>query len=90
MSCSTNEGKYKKCPVCGKRFWVSGKWAYKLDTKYFCCYTHYVEGGGDGGLDRYLKISSSVKSERWKKMERYCFVGMTRQKCSGMPSHAKR
>ena len=64
MSCSTNDGKYKKCPVCGKRFWVSGKWAYKLDAKYFCCYTHYVEGGGDGGLDRVNGIKRKLRS-RW-------------------------
>ena len=42
----------KKCPICGKRFIPTAHYAYKHNGKYLCCYTHYVQAGGDGGLDR--------------------------------------
>lgn len=42
----------KKCPVCGKVFHATPGWAYRKPGKWYCCYTHYVQGGGDGGMDR--------------------------------------
>lgn len=44
----------KKCAVCGRIFYAKAYWAYKIEgkSKWFCCYTHYVQGGGDGGTDR--------------------------------------
>ena len=55
---NTNKPKYynkvntKVCPVCGKVFNATVNWAYRKDSKWYCCYTHYVQAGGDGGLDR--------------------------------------
>ena len=42
----------KTCTVCGKVFHATPGWAYRKDSKWYCCYTHYVHGGGDGGMDR--------------------------------------
>jgi hypothetical protein len=42
----------RTCPVCRKVFNATPGWAYRKDSKWYCCYTHYVEGGGDGGMDR--------------------------------------
>lgn len=42
----------KTCPICGKVFNATVNWAYRKDSKWYCCYTHYVQGGGDGGMDR--------------------------------------
>lgn len=55
----------KKCVVCGRIFYATADWAYKIEgkSKWFCCYTHYVQGGGDGGMDR-------VKGKR-KRSRRY-------------------
>lgn len=42
----------RTCPVCGKVFHATPGWAYRKPGKWYCCYTHYVQAGGDGGLDR--------------------------------------
>ena len=28
-----------KCPVCGKTYFRSARWAYKIDAVYFCSWT---------------------------------------------------
>ena len=47
-----NKANTKVCPVCGKKLESTPGWAYRKPGKWYCCYTHYVEGGGDGGMDR--------------------------------------
>lgn len=57
--CKDNAAKYymtkkyrRTCPICGKVFNATASWAYRKDGKWYCRYTHYVQAGGDGGLDR--------------------------------------
>lgn len=47
----TTKKDLKTCPICGKVFNATHRWAYRKPGKWFCCYTHYVQGGGDGGTD---------------------------------------
>lgn len=40
------------CPICGKRFIPSIKWAYVKDHTYYCRYNCYRQAGGDDGKYR--------------------------------------
>ncbi|MDL2238158.1 hypothetical protein LJC56_10110 [Christensenellaceae bacterium OttesenSCG-928-K19] len=42
----------RKCPVCKKEFHPLPEHAYKRSRRYYCCYSCYVQGGGDGGIKR--------------------------------------
>ena len=42
----------KKCAVCGKEFVPTYNWIYRINSKFYCCYSHYTKAGGDGGRKR--------------------------------------
>lgn len=55
----------RKCKQCNKEFVPAGQHSYKIGGSYFCSYTCYRKGGGDGGKPtKYSRVTTSNRKKK--------------------------